>query len=75
MSELTNHRLMLRTLKWTEHTSDMVADMIESFETENAELRSLLNEAITDHVGRYDLPESEDFIERVKTALGEEAKP
>ena len=43
-------------------------------ERENAALRSLLREAITDHIGPYDLTTSEYYIERVKTALGE-AKP
>jgi hypothetical protein len=38
---------------------------------ENAALRSLLREAIRDHVDPYDLPESDDYIARVKTALGE----
>ena len=47
----------------------------EQLERENATLRSLLREAITEHVSEYDLPESEDYIARVKTAMGEEAKP
>lgn len=38
---------------------------------ENKVLRSLLREAITEHVDPYDLPEGDDYIARVKTALGE----
>lgn len=57
--------------KW-EDVYKVQTTRIAELERENAELRSLLNEAITDHVGRYDLPESEDFIERVKAALGED---
>jgi hypothetical protein len=48
-----------------------VVKHIERLERENAALRTLLREAITDHVGPYDLPESEDYIARVKAALGE----
>lgn len=47
---------------------------IEQLERENAALRSLLREAITDYVDPYDLPETEDYVLRVKAALGE-AKP
>lgn len=43
-------------------------------ERENAALRSLLREAITDYVDPYDLPETEDYVLRVKAALAE-AKP
>lgn len=38
---------------------------------ENRVLRSLLREAIREHVDPYDLPEGDDYIARVKTALGE----
>lgn len=48
------------------------ADFARQLERENAALRSLLREAITDHVSEYDLPESEDYIARVKAALGED---
>lgn len=47
---------------------------VEQLERENAELRSLLREAVTDYEllgGTCDGVESEDYIERVKTALGE----
>lgn len=44
---------------------------VDRLERENAALRSLLREAIRDHVDPYDLPESDDYIARVKTALGE----
>ena len=47
------------------------AEELRQVRAENAALRSLLREAITDHVSPYDLPESEDYIARVKTALGE----
>ena len=43
----------------------------QDLETELAALRSLLREAITEHVSEYDLPESADYIARAKTALGE----
>lgn len=45
-------------------------DFARLLERENAVLRSLLREAILDHVRPYDLPETEDYIARVKTALG-----
>lgn len=38
---------------------------------ENNMLRSLLREAITEHVDPYDLPEGDAYIARVKTALRE----
>ena len=41
-------------------------------ERENAALRSLLREAIREHVDPYDLPEGDDYIARVKIALGED---
>lgn len=47
---------------------------IEQLERENAVLRSLLREAIQEHVDPYNLPEGDAYIARVKTALGE-AKP
>lgn len=56
-------------------TRDVVKGLCEelaNLKAENAALRSLLREAITDHVSPYDLPESEDYIARVKTALGED---
>lgn len=43
-------------------------------ERENAALRSLLREAIREHVDPYDLPERDAYIARVEAALGE-AKP
>jgi hypothetical protein len=48
---------------------------VGELERENAALRSLLREVITDHellAGTCDAVESEDFIARVKTALGED---
>jgi hypothetical protein len=44
---------------------------VEQLERENAALRSLLREAITDHVSPYDVPGGAGYIARVKTALGE----
>jgi len=44
----------------------------QQLETENAELRSLLREAITEHVLPYDLPEGDDYIARVRAALGQD---
>jgi len=44
----------------------------QQLETENAELRSLLREAITEHVDPYDLPEGDDYIARVRAALGQD---
>lgn len=44
---------------------------IEQLEHENAVLRSLLREAIREHVDPYDLPEGDAYIARVETALGE----
>lgn len=41
-------------------------------DAELAALRSFLREAITDHVSPYDLPESEDYIARVRAALGQD---
>ena len=58
--------------RWATNSEEMIADMLEDLRLENAALRSLLREAITDHVSPYDLPESEDYIARVKTALGED---
>lgn len=37
---------------------------------ENAALRSLLREAITEHVDPYDLPEGDQYIARAKAVLG-----
>ena len=53
------------------------ADFARELERENATLRSLLREAVTDYEhlgGTCDGVESEDYIARVKAALGE-AKP
>ena len=47
-------------------------EFARQLERDNTALRSLLREAITDHVSPYDLPESEDYIARAKTALGED---
>lgn len=44
---------------------------LDQLERENAALRSLLREAITDYVSPYDLPEGVGYIARVKAALGE----
>lgn len=49
-------------------------ETIERLERENAVLRSLLREAITEHVDPYQLPEGDHYIARVKAAL-REAKP
>ena len=53
------------------------ASLSRELERENATLRSLLREAVTDYEhlgGTCDGVESEDYIARVKAALGE-AKP
>lgn len=50
------------------------ADFARQLEHENAVLRSLLREAIREHVDPYDLPEGDHYIARVEAALGE-AKP
>lgn len=47
---------------------------VQQLERENAVLRSLLREAIREHVDPYDLPEGDHYIARVEAALGE-AKP
>lgn len=47
---------------------------LDELERENAALRSLLREAIREHVDPYDLPEGDAYIARVEAALGE-AKP
>lgn len=53
-------------------------DFARELERENAALRSLLREAITEHVDPYDLPERDErlraasYIARVKIALGED---
>jgi hypothetical protein len=52
----------------------VLADFARELERENAALRSLLREAIREHVDPYDLPEGDAYIARVEAALGE-AKP
>lgn len=47
---------------------------VDRLKRENAVLRSLLREAIREHVDPYDLPEGDAYIARVEAALGE-AKP
>ena len=47
------------------------ASFARQLERENAALRSLLREAILDHVDPYDLPEGDHFIARAKAALGD----
>jgi hypothetical protein len=53
-------------------------DFARELERENAALRSLLREAVTDYEllgGTCDGVESEDYIARVKAALAKEDKP
>ena len=59
--------------KWEDVYATQTARITE-LERENAVLRSLLREAIQEHVDPYNLPEGDAYIARVKTALGE-AKP
>lgn len=59
--------------QWVKANPDAAARRIRELERENAALRSLLREAITDYVDPYDLPEIEDYVLRVKAAL--EAQP
>ena len=47
-------------------------EFARQLERENAALRSLVREAMTDHVDFYDLDKAEDYIARAKTALGED---
>ena len=75
MSDLINGlRHMADDHPCCRETLQLTIDTIEVLERENAALRSLLREAITDYVSPYDLPEGADYIERAKAALGE-AKP
>ena len=60
--------------QWVEEHPVRALDLMLKLHRENAALRSLLREAITDYVDPYDLPETEDYVLRVKAALGE-AKP
>ncbi len=57
------------------HALGRVAELfqkVQQLETENAALRSLLREAIREHVDPYDLPEGDAYIARVEAALGED---
>lgn len=58
--------------QWVEEHPESALDLMLKLHSENAALRSLLREAITDHVSPYDLPESEDYIARVRAALGQD---
>lgn len=48
---------------WIRHAREL--------EHENAVLRSLVREAMAEHVDLYDLDKAEDFIARAKNVLGE----
>ena len=59
--------------EWDGNVKNLWLELRE-LERENAALRSLLREAIREHVDPYDLPEGDHYIARVKAAL-REAKP
>lgn len=52
--------------------AEAVIVLLCQLERENAALRSLVREAMTDHVDFYDLDKAEDFIARARAALGED---
>lgn len=70
----TSKPLSAKPWSGTDYEIDVEGALSEQLERENAALRSLLREAITDYVDPYDLPETEDYVLRIKAALGE-AKP
>ena len=57
--------------QWVEENPQTALFLMLELHRDNAALRSLLREAIREHVDPYDLPEGDDYIARVKTALGE----